>query len=496
MHQMDVKLQGDRSIRDAYGAYIGGHWSDQATHGHSTVFDPSTGSVLSTVVNAGLADVEAAVTAGQQSQPQWWRDGWEVRAAALRRLADDLDEHSEAFAQLDARNGGIAIRGARRDITNAVRCLRYFAGLAAELKGHTLEGTTGTVSATFREPYGVVGKIVPFNHPLQFAVAAVAAPLAAGNAVVLKPAQQTPISALHFAELAERHIPRGLLSVLPGGVEVGAAIVGHPKIPRIGFTGSIATGQAVLRQAADHIKAVSLELGGKNPMIVGPDVPPEVAVQRIVTGMNLLRTAGQSCGSATRVYIHESQYAETERQLTAAFAALRPGPALEESSELGPLVSLVQQQRVLQMVEEAENAGLQRLTGGRAPAELGPGFFVSPVVFGRVPDDAAIAREEVFGPVVSLHPWSAEDAVLAQVNGLEVGLTASIVTNDLSLAMRLSQAVEAGYVWINGRGQRPFGAPFGGHKLSGLGAENGLDELLSYTRVKNVNLSAFPIESS
>ena len=481
---------GGQTLRDRYGAFVGGRWSHEGSVGRSEVFDPSTGEQLAEVVDTGAAEVDEAVTAGLAAQGEWWRGGWEARALVLHRLADDLAGQAESFAELDARNGGIVIRGARRDVANAVRYLRYFAGIASELKGQTLEGSTDTLSATFREPYRVVGRIVPFNHPLQFAVAAVAAPLAAGNAVVLKPAQQTPVSALHFAALAESHLPRGILSVLPGGAEVGAAIVGHPRIPRVGFTGSVTTGKAVLRQSAEHIKAVSLELGGKNPMVIGPDVPPEIAAEGIVTGMNLLRTAGQSCGSASRIYVHESRYAETERHLVAAFAALSPGPAMDERSDLGPLVSQAQQQRVLHLVDEAERAGSALLTGGRAPTALGPGFFVSPAVFGRVDDKALIATEEVFGPVISMHAWSDEDDVVERVNASPLGLTANIVTNDLALALRLAQGVEAGYVWVNGRAQRPFGAPFGGYKQSGLGAENGLDELLSYTRIKNVNLSA------
>lgn len=493
--QTDQQVHGTfgPTIADRYPAYVGGRWSDEPTHGCSEVFDPSTGEVLATVVNAGLPEVEAAVAVGLAAQRRWWESGWEARALALQHIADDLSDRSEEFARIEARNGGIAIRGARRDVSNAVRYLRYFAGLASELKGHTLEASTATVTTTFREPYRLVGRIVPFNHPLQFAVAAVAAPLAAGNGVVLKPAQQTPISALHFAALAARHLPEGLLSVLPGGAEVGAAIVGHPDIPRIGFTGSVPTGKAVLRQSADHIKAVSLELGGKNPMIVGPDVAPEIAADRIVTGMNLLRTAGQSCGSASRIYVHEDRYAETERRVAEAFAALRPGPALDETSDMGPLVSRVQQQRVLEMVDQAQADGADLLVGGHPSEHLSQGFFVAPAVFGHVDSSAAIATEEIFGPVISLHAWSSESTVVEQVNALPLGLTANILTNDLSLAMRLSRAAEVGYVWINGRAQRPFGAPFGGYKQSGLGSENTLEELLSYTRTKNINLSEFPV---
>jgi betaine-aldehyde dehydrogenase len=476
-------------LRDAYPLFVGGAWRDGEGRSVASI-DPSTGEEIARVTDATEADLEAAVEAAAAAAAGWAATPWAERAAALHRLADLIDADAEAFAGLDVVDAGMPIRGSRRDVGNASTYLRYFASLASELKGESIDVPGDSLDLTLRQPYGVVGRIVPFNHPLQFAAAAIAAPLAAGNTVVLKPAEQTPISSLHLAELAAKVLPAGAVNVVTGGVAAGSALVRHPLVRRIGFTGSTRTGSAVLREAADQIKVVSLELGGKNPLIVFPDVDPEQAAELATIGMNLQRTAGQSCGSTSRVYLHEDVHDAVLERVVARFEELRVGDPREETTDVGPLAYAAHAERVRAAIAGALDEGAELRTGG---AELPDGAasdcFVRPTVLAGVEDSMGVAGHEIFGPVVSVLRWRDEDDVLDRANALELGLTANVATNDLSAALRFSKALEAGYVWVNGKGQRPFGAPFGGWKLSGLGEENSLGELLSYTRTKNVNLS-------
>ncbi|MGP4110593.1 aldehyde dehydrogenase family protein [Streptomyces sp. 4N509B] len=484
------------TLRASYGLHLGGEESHPGELGSQPTIDPASGEPLATVAVAGPADVARAVAAAARAAPAWRETSWQRRAAVLTAVADRIEAEAESWALLDVRDAGIPIRGMRRDVANALAYLRYFAGLAGGLPGGSTDVGTDGLSVLLREPYGVVGRIVPFNHPLQFAAQAIAAPLAAGNAVILKPAEQTPLSALHLAELLAELVPPGTVNVLPGGAAAGAALVGHPGVPRIGFTGSVATGRAVLRGAAEHIKAVTLELGGKNPMLVLPDADLDVSVDLALDGMNLQRTAGQSCGSTSRVYVPADRAEDFAARLATAVAALRVGDPSREDTEVGPLAYAAHQRRVLAAVATAVAEGARLLTGGHAVPEAGGGFYVAPAVLDRVTEDMEIAAEEVFGPVVAVLSYDDLDDAVARANRLPLGLTANVVTGDLSAALALSHRLQAGYVWVNGRGQRPFGAPFGGHKLSGLGQENSLEEIMSYTQPKNVTLSPFPTRPS
>jgi betaine-aldehyde dehydrogenase len=474
-------------VHDRYQSFIDGQWLE-GTGGEAAVIDPTTEEELALVTMASVADVNRAVETADQAARTWRTRSWTERAALLGRLADELEARSGEFARLDALDGGIPIQGARRDVINAVSYLRYFAHLASELKGHSLESHDG-FTFTVREPYGAVARIVPFNHPLQFAAAAISAPLAAGNAVVLKPAEQTPISALHLAELAADILPAGLFNVVNGGAEVGSALIGHPKIERVGFTGSTRAARAVLRTAADGIKKVTLELGGKNPLVVLPDVEPDVAAERALIGMNLARTAGQSCGSTSRIYAPRALEADFVGALAERFRAQRLGDPLDEDTQVGPLAFAAHYERVRGYVAAGRDEGATLVCGGVRPSELKRGYFLSPALFASVRDEMRIASEEIFGPVASVLAWDRQEELLERANALPFGLTANIITNDLSAATELARKIEAGYIWVNGRGQRPFGAPFGGYKLSGLGEENSLAELMSYTRQKNVSLN-------
>jgi betaine-aldehyde dehydrogenase len=469
--------------------HIGGTATEPASGNRTVVVNPATEEPIASVAEGDERDVAAAVEAANGARRQWADLGWSERATVLRAVADRIEEHAEELALLDVVDAGIPLRGMRRDVANSVSYVRYYAGLASELKGHSLERPSDHLDVTVREPFGVVGRIVPFNHPLQFAAAAIAAPLAAGNTVVLKPAEQTPLSALRLSELLGDLLPAGVLNVVAGGRAAGEAIAAHPGIPRIGFTGSVATGKAVMRTAADEVKVVTLELGGKNPLLLLPDVAPERAADLALIGMNLQRTAGQSCGSTSRVYAHRSLRAAFVEALAERLDALVVGDPSDEQTDVGPLAFEAHRDRVVEYIELGQSEGATLRAGGaEPPAGLERGFYVRPTLLDGVEDAMRVAREEIFGPVVSVLEWDDEDDLVERANALDLGLTANVATNDLAAGLRLSRALEAGFVWVNGRGQRPLGAPFGGHKWSGLGEENSLDELRSYTRVKHISL--------
>ena len=477
-------------IRERYDLAIGGATVAPASAVYAETRNPATDDVLASVAVASEEDVDRAVAAAAEAALDWRERSWAARAEAINALAAEVEANAERLAWLDVHDAGIPIRGMRRDVKNAITYLRYFASLASELKGHSIETPPGVAHLTSREPFGVVGRIIPFNHPLQFAAAAVAAPLAAGNTVVLKPAEQTPLSALCLAELASRVLPAGAINVVTGGADAGSALVRHPRVRRIGFTGSVSTGRRVLRDAADHIKVVTLELGGKNPLVVFPDVEPDTAADLALVGMNLQRTAGQSCGSTSRVYVHADTHDAVVEALVDKFEALKVGDPTDETTDVGPLAFCAHRDRVLELIRTGVEEGARIRCGGVEALEgLEGGAYVRPTVFDQVNDQMRIANEEIFGPVVSVLRWHDRGDVVARINDSPLGLTANIATNDLSAALNFAHRVEAGFVWVNGRGQRPFGAPFGGHKHSGLGEENSLGELLSYTQTKNILLS-------
>ena len=344
---------------------------------------------------------------------------------------------------------------------------------------------------TVREPFGVVGRIVPFNHPFMFAAARTAAALMAGNSVVLKPPETSSLSAMIFGEICREALPAGVMNVVTGyGMPVGDAIARHPLIRRIAFIGSATTGRAIQRAAAETcVKTVTLELGGKNPMIVYPDADFDAAAKAAVRGMNFV-WSGQSCGSTSRLLVHESLYDRMVEAVGAAVAALKVGPPGAASSGMGPMNSRAQADKALRYMRIGREDGARLVTGGGRPTGPGfaKGFWVEPTVFADVTSDMRIAREEVFGPVLSILKWRTEEEALDIANDVEFGLTAAIWTRDVGTALRAARAVEAGYLWVNGVGAHYPAFPYGGCKNSGLGREESLEELLSYSQIKAVSL--------
>ena len=470
------------------GLYIGGKWQESAGGGTFETINPSNLEKLGEVPEATEKDIDQAVTAAKTGFEEWRQVPIPVRARCLEALAKCIDNNAEELALMDAVDSGNALNGMRGDMEWASATLRYFAGLITEIKGESSSHGPRHLNITRRQPYGVVAKINPFNHPFRFCVEKAAAPLAAGNCVVIKGSEQAPLSGLRLGELCEGIFPDGVVNIITGGAKAGHALVTHPDVSRIGFVGSVPTGRAVAKAATETLKVVTLELGGKNPIIIFPDADPSKAAAAAIKGMNMNRQ-GQSCSSTSRVFVHESLHGAVTDELVKQAEALPIGVPWVETNDVGPIVSKRQYERILGFIESAEKDGADCLTGGGPPddEDLRKGLFVLPTIYDRVTPDMRIGHEEIFGPIMSVIPWSNDEEMLKAVNGVEYGLTAAIVTNDLAKAMETAERVEAGYVWINSTG-RYLGAPYGGWKQSGIGQEECLDELLSYTRIKNINM--------
>ncbi|MDW3204395.1 MAG: aldehyde dehydrogenase family protein [Alphaproteobacteria bacterium] len=467
--------------------FVGGVWRQGAGR-ERDIRSPSDGTVLATIRDADLSDLSSAVDAAKAAQSAWRRAGPGARGAALRQAAARLRDHAEELALIDALDSGNPITGMRFDVGLGATLIDYFAGIATEAKGETIPQRDGKITYVTREPLGVVARLVAFNHPLLFAAAKMAAPLAAGNAVIVKPSEETPLSALRMAELIADIFPPGILSVLTGGAELGSAICGHRCISAVSLIGSVQTGKAVLRGGADTLKRTQLELGGKNALVICPDADIDAAIAGAVKGMNLGWTAGQSCGSTSRVLVHQSLHDRVVDGIAQAFDKVRVGDPTDDATEMGCLSTARQYEKVCGFIEQAVSEGAVLAAGGEPSSVPKGGYFVRPTLVTGLKPQMRIAREEVFGPVLSVLSWQDEDEMLDVVNGLDVGLTASVWTRDLDTAMRLTDRIQAGYVWVNDSSDHYLGAPFGGVKSSGIGREECLEELLAYTEQKTVTI--------
>lgn len=470
---------------------IGGEWSGSSTGTELESIDPTTGEVLAKVPSASPSDVDRAVRAAHASSKKWARVDARERAALLTEIAGRIRSRAEELAYLDSLDCGNPLKAMREDVLRSASSLEYYAGLVLEVRGTTVPATSANLHYTRREPYGVVARILAFNHPFLFAAGSLGAILGTGNALVLKPAPQTPLSALVLGEIVSEILPDGVVNIVTGGAEAGSALVRHPLVRRIQFTGSLGTGRAILRDAAagDVVKHVTLELGGKNPLIVFPDADVEKAARGVIDGMNLTKCQGQSCGSTSRVLAHRDVQPALVEGLKRELARIRLGVPTEEDTDMGPLVTREHQARVLGFIRSGVEQGARLQHGGEPPNEeaLKAGAFVEPTLFDEVTPEMTIASEEIFGPVMSVLTWTEPEEMLRIANDSQYGLTASIWTRDLSLALRTAHGIEAGTVTVNGV-SRWKGMPFGGYKNSGLGRQNDLDEMMSFTQVKSVNV--------
>jgi betaine-aldehyde dehydrogenase len=471
------------------GPYYAGKWHPSS--GPSVeVTSPGTGESLGKVAEGNAADAQAAIAAAKAAFRDWRRVAPVERARMLRAIAEVLRKNGDELAMIDAADCGNPYAEMVRDANMGAAQLEFYAGLVTEMKGDSIPMGPDSVNFSVREPWGVVGRIIPFNHPFMFAAGKSGAPLAAGNTVVLKPPEQAPLSALRLAELIDGILPPGVWNVVPGGREVGQVLSSHPDVACVALIGSVPTGRAVMKAASDTLKPVLLELGGKNALIAYPDADLEGVSAAVVDGMNFT-WCGQSCGSTSRAFVHADIYDAVLERAAKSIKRYRPGVPTDPATTMGSIISKVQHDRIMGFIDSAKREGARLVSGGGRPADpkLANGLFIEPTIFADVTMDMRIGKEEIFGPVLSVFKWHDEADMLAQVNQVEYGLTCSIWTNDLLTAHRTAAAVEAGYVWINEVSKHFLGAPFGGYKQSGIGREECIAELLSFTREKNIHIN-------
>ena len=469
--------------------YYGGAWRP-SQGGYGVTWNPANNQSLGPCAEANAGDVAAAVASARLAYLDWRDTKPLERARVLRQIASVFRAHAGELALLDAANCGGPVRLMDHDVEYAASHLEFFAGLVTEIKGDTIPAGPGAINFSVREPWGVCARIVAYNHPFMFIGARLGSALAAGNTVIMKPPVQAPLSAYRMMELIGDLVPPGVINVLSGGRVCGEALVTHPDVPVISLIGSVDTGRAIARGAADRLKHVLLELGGKNALLVFADADIEKAVDGIVKGMNF-GFCGQSCASTSRVFLHRSVHDEVLKRVIDKVQQFRPGVPTDAATNMGCVISREQHAKIMGYINSGLREGARLETGGKRPAapELAAGNFIEPTVFSGVRMEMTIAREEIFGPVLSILVWGDEAELLEQVNALDLGLTAAIYTSNLSVAHRFASRIEAGYIWVNHSAQHFLGTPFGGYKLSGIGREESIEELLSFTRQKNIYVS-------
>ncbi len=472
---------------------INGEWVE-AGKTFDTI-NPATGEVLTQVAEASAADVVRAVAAARAAFEKTGKRAWRSISASERgrllwKVADLVEKNLEELAELETLDNGKPIFESRYvDMPMVIDVLRYYAGWATKIHGETVNTLDNAFTYTLREPVGVVGAIVAWNFPLLLASWKLGPALACGNTVVLKPAEQTPLTALRLGELAaETGFPAGVLNIVTGGPETGKALVAHPGVDKVAFTGSTVVGKEIMRSAADTLKRVTLELGGKSPNIVFADSDIDSAVKGAING--IFYGKGEVCNAGSRLFLETKVQDEFLGKLVERTKKLVPGDPLDPKTRLGAIVSQQQMQQVLGYIDKGKSEGAQLIAGGkRASVGNGNGFFIEPTIFGGVKNDMTIAREEIFGPVLATLTFDDVDQVAELANQNPYGLAAAIWTKDIKRAHALSRRLKAGTVWINTYGLMDAALPFGGYKQSGFGRDLGTQALEAYTELKSVWLT-------
>ncbi|MEH7503885.1 aldehyde dehydrogenase family protein [Neobacillus drentensis] len=482
-----LKEKVEKFLSGKKNLYINGEFVESQSQKTFDTYNPATGEVLACVFEAGPADIDLAVKAARKAfdEGPWSKMSASSRSRLMYKLADLMEENSEELAQLETLDNGKPIREtSNADIPLAVEHMRYYAGWCTKIVGQTIPVNGPFLNYTRHEAVGVVGQIIPWNFPLLMAMWKLGAALATGCTVVLKPAEQTPLSALYLAELIqEAGFPAGVVNIVPGfGETAGQPLVDHPLVDKIAFTGSTEVGKLIMANASKTLKRVTLELGGKSPNIILPDADLTKAIPGALNGV--MFNQGQVCCAGSRVFIQKKQFDNVVADMASHAKKIKQGAGIHADTEIGPLVSAEQQNRVLGYIEKGLNEGAQLVAGGDRPQEQG--YFVSPTIFADVRDEMTIAKEEIFGPVISAMPYDDLDELINRANNSEYGLAAGVWTRDIANGHYIANKLRAGTVWVNCYNAFDAASPFGGYKQSGIGREMGSYALQNYTEVKSV----------
>ena len=479
-----------------YQNFINGKWESTTSGKTFPVYDPSTEEVIAHVTASEAADVDRAVKAARAAfdSGPWAQTTAQDRGRILFKLAEKIRQNSTALAELECRNSGKPIVEAEYDIADVATCFEYYGGLANKVTGHVNPVPANALSFAMKEPVGVAGQIIPWNYPLLMAAWKLAPAIAAGCCCVLKPAEQTPLTALEFANyFEEAGLPSGVVNIVNGfGETAGAALVAHPGVDKIAFTGSAAVGKIIVKSAADTLKRVTLELGGKSPNVFFADADWEAAVDGALFGVFI--NQGEVCSAGSRILVEKKIYSKFVEAMTEKAKRIKLGPPLERETKMGPLVSKEQYDRVSSYLDLGKKEAKTAIGGGR-PKQIGKGYYVEPTIFYDVDNNARISREEIFGPVASVIPFDSEPDAIKIANDTPYGLAGAVWTRDIYKAFRVVKSLRAGIIWVNHMQPTYVEAPWGGYKQSGIGRELGKWGVDEYLNVKQVyiNLSEQPI---